>query len=555
MQRLMLVFCSVGFCSVVAMGCAATGGGSQSKPTLSDDYNLTVFVNPANPTPSTMVYVIAQVQKAEDSSTLQGAVVQLTATLGEQQFGPLDFQEQESGNYRVDNVAFPAEGQWLVKVTVSANDLSMTGKVSVNVNCGGGGNVGDPCCTVEDCTTDLCVDSKCAVAAPTCSDQIANGNESDLDCGGTDCDPCPEGGKCGKNMDCVTGNCEDGLCKEVKAPLLNSGGQGGDGVTLTVIENKLLQDPIDLAFSPNAVNELWVVNKTGESFVIIKNPGQGNQTTTRYRDLSHHFMEKVVGLSFGNNSTMATCGETRNDYHGQGSANDFMGPVMWPGNEPELKKYGTPDASMAHLDMLHNTPNCMGISADTGNAFYLFNGVMNTVDWVDFKEPHSNGWDGHGGEDHKDGPKRRYMGLGIKRLANVPSALHYDQATGWLYVVDSGKSRIIRFKPALATLQNTKPTYINEQPIKIFTINAVEELVPKSMDVLFQPSGLVFHKKVAYVSDTLTSMILAFDEDWKLIEFADTDLNKGSLANITVGSDDRLYLVDRKSNSIVRLDP
>jgi hypothetical protein len=546
MRRLLL-----GFCCVAIVSCAAQG--TRSQPSLADDYTLQVFVNPAGPAVNQSVFVVATVTSIADASTLQGAVINLTGAMGDEQVGPLDFQEQANGTYRVDGVSFSAVGSWAVKVAVSANDLGMSGTVTVKVACNGGGNEGDLCCTVADCNTDMCVDFRCEMT-PTCTDNKANGSESDVDCGGTDCGLCLEGEKCALPTDCATGNCQEGVCEKVKAPLLNISGPGNSVVNLTVIQSSLLQDPIDLAFNPSAANELWVVSKAGESFVVISNPGEANQKANRYRDLSHHFMEKVTSIAFGG-STMATCGETRNDFHGQGQVNDFMGPVMWPNNEAEIKKYGTPDASTAHLDMLHNTPYCMGMAADSQNKYFAFNGLIGVVDWYDFANPHSDGWDGHGGNEHADGAKKRYLGLNLKRLPNVPSSMVYDKAGGWLYVVDTGNSRIIRWKPSDAKFQNTVGTWGDEQPMDIHVAQNIETLIPKSSDLLFQPSGLVFHKKMAYVSDVMTSLILAFDDQWKLVDIGYTELSKGSLAAMAVGPDEKLYLVDRKSHRVLRIDP
>ena len=45
----------------------------------------------------------------------------------------------------------------------------------------------------------------------TCSDDTRNGDETDVDCGGPDCDPCPNGGGCISDGDCL-GFCEAGIC-------------------------------------------------------------------------------------------------------------------------------------------------------------------------------------------------------------------------------------------------------------------------------------------------------------------------------------------------------
>ena len=52
--------------------------------------------------------------------------------------------------------------------------------------------------------------------APTCSDGVPNGLETDLDCGGTTCvsqgKTCGTGLKCVLKTDCTTGICTSGIC-------------------------------------------------------------------------------------------------------------------------------------------------------------------------------------------------------------------------------------------------------------------------------------------------------------------------------------------------------
>ncbi|MEM9488883.1 MAG: hypothetical protein AAGC55_07045, partial [Myxococcota bacterium] len=58
--------------------------------------------------------------------------------------------------------------------------------------------------------TDFCSNT-CVLA--TCTDEVQNGDESDIDCGGA-CGPgsCDAGQICGGNADCVSGSCQKGLC-------------------------------------------------------------------------------------------------------------------------------------------------------------------------------------------------------------------------------------------------------------------------------------------------------------------------------------------------------
>ncbi len=48
----------------------------------------------------------------------------------------------------------------------------------------------------------------------TCFDHIKNQDETDVDCGGKTCSPCPETESCLKNEDCVSLDCENLFCKK-----------------------------------------------------------------------------------------------------------------------------------------------------------------------------------------------------------------------------------------------------------------------------------------------------------------------------------------------------
>lgn len=61
---------------------------------------------------------------------------------------------------------------------------------------------------------------------PSCTDGVASGNETDVDCGGDECGPCEDGKACEQNGDCQSGVCGgDGACS---APSCDDGVQNGD---------------------------------------------------------------------------------------------------------------------------------------------------------------------------------------------------------------------------------------------------------------------------------------------------------------------------------------
>ena len=87
------------------------------------------------------------------------------------------------------------------------------GKVSAGEQCDDGNSVnGDGCsnqCKFEQ--------------QATCSDQIKNGGETDIDCGGPNCAACAQGKACVAGSDCSTGVCTNGICAAAVQPVCGDG--------------------------------------------------------------------------------------------------------------------------------------------------------------------------------------------------------------------------------------------------------------------------------------------------------------------------------------------
>jgi hypothetical protein len=62
-----------------------------------------------------------------------------------------------------------------------------------------------------DCSSGLFCGGAGLCAAPSCSDQSQNGDETDADCGGS-CPPCAPGGTCVGAADCASQRCASGVC-------------------------------------------------------------------------------------------------------------------------------------------------------------------------------------------------------------------------------------------------------------------------------------------------------------------------------------------------------
>jgi hypothetical protein len=66
---------------------------------------------------------------------------------------------------------------------------------------------------VDDCKPgEFCDWDRCTLLA--CNDQVLNGDETDLDCGGPACRPCVAEYGCDQESDCYSGVCELGVCQK-----------------------------------------------------------------------------------------------------------------------------------------------------------------------------------------------------------------------------------------------------------------------------------------------------------------------------------------------------
>jgi hypothetical protein len=101
-----------------------------------------------------------------------------------------------------------------------------------DIDCGGscpGCLPGHPCNKGTDCLSKICTDSG-TCAAPTCNDGVTNGSESDVDCGGTTCAACANGRTCNSDADCVSAGCLAGVCADkLVISQLRTRGPMGDG--------------------------------------------------------------------------------------------------------------------------------------------------------------------------------------------------------------------------------------------------------------------------------------------------------------------------------------
>ena len=342
--------------------------------------------------------------------------------------------------------------------------------------------------------------------------------------------------------------------------------QFGPGFDETEIASSAdnLDVPRDLEFHPNPSrqNELWVVNRATDSVTIIHNAGQSNQVTEYRQDsYGNHFMEEVSAIAFGEyheefDYQFGTAQESRNTYNGQGNPNDFMGPALWPSSLSHFaEEHQEPGGLLgSHIDMLHESPQGMGIAHDSENAYWYNDGFHGELVHYDFREDHDTGQD-----DHSDGVVTRYIEISLTRTPNIPGHLDLNKENGILYIADTGGQRIlwVNTQDSNITINDIRGAESQMEPLHEYNeATGIEWGILASG--LSSPSGLKYHEGVLFVSQNGNGKITGFnlEEDGKgFSESRTVETNAASIMGLEIGPEGKLWYVDSQRNLVIRLDP
>ena len=345
-----------------------------------------------------------------------------------------------------------------------------------------------------------------------------------------------------------------------------------DAITVTVVAIKSdgLRTPRDLAFNPDVDGELWVVNRYNDAATIFSSVGEADQTSDmRIDPYAMHFMEEVSSIEMGGVThadsdarTFGTCQESRNTYNGRARPDDFMGPTLWSADH-DIFGYSNPEAVEflsdlfgfyadlgSHLDMLHESPLCMGIAWEVDNVYWVYDGFNETIARYDFVEDHGIGYD-----DHSDGIIGKVTDLTLTRLADVPSHMEVDHASGMLYAVDTGANRVLKLDTQSgekgARLRSSEPGTDHHE------LDNVEYSVfidGSTVEGMSAPSGLDLVDDHILITDNETGRILAFDLSGELVDWVDTGRG-GGIMGIEARALDDIWFVDSVADELVRLQP
>lgn len=377
--------------------------------------------------------------------------------------------------------------------------------------------------------------------------------------------------------------CLDDKEDEAPAPVglaaLGGGQHTRDSVNFDIVANEdddLLDIPRDLAFNPDVPGELWVVNRKDDSVTIFQDMGTADQTSeNRIDPFAMHFMEEVSSISFGAATwegsdalTFGTCQESRNTYNDRYDANDFMGPTLWTAdleyfatsNEEAIEYltdlFGFYTDLGSHLDMLHESPLCMGIAWETENVYWVFDGFNGDIVRYDFVEDHGIGYD-----DHSDGIISRVADLDVERVPDVPSHMDIDENTGLLYIADTGNNRILVLDPSTGDegdrLSKVEPGTDHHELVGVTHGTLING---DTIDGMEMPSGLEIVDGTLLITDNATGYIFAFtlsggtvgEQEVTLLDWIDTERPGGPMG-IDAVSLDEIYFVDSLWEDVVRL--
>jgi DNA-binding beta-propeller fold protein YncE len=320
--------------------------------------------------------------------------------------------------------------------------------------------------------------------------------------------------------------------------------------TIGTSANKIAA-PRDLDFKPGT-NELWVLNNgtsstPGSATVTFYNAGRANQLSRWRRDSNAgHFLRMGSAIAFGDNGLWANSNESDN------GGDMFMGPALWPSDSTIYTKVHQNDNMLgSHCDMLHQSSWAMGIAHETGNVYWIFDGYakQGNICKYDFVKPHE-----YGGDDHSDGKIWRYTEIKVLRVANIPSHMIIDKATGMLYIADTGNKRILKVNTKTGSVAGNL-TQNSENIAGYYKVTGTTSETYVSTG-LTQPCGIDFSEGRLIVTDYSNGDIIIYNATGAAaVEMGRIKTGSKGIMGVKVGPDGKIWYVDNVANKVVRVDP
>lgn len=320
-------------------------------------------------------------------------------------------------------------------------------------------------------------------------------------------------------------------------------------VSVVITAASRLALPRDLAFHPDVAGQLWVINTADNSAVVIHDTGLPSQRTTWHAGSGgSHFFSQPAALAFGPGTPYLATIHEEDDYtQGPppgGTPQDFMGPTLWINDSAEFE-----GGHASHYDMLHNSPNGVGIAWETGNAYWVFDGYHRSLTRYDFVGDH-----GPGGSDHSDAIIRRHADGLLGYAPGIGSHVQHDPATGLVYAADTANARIVVLDPSTGAVGMAISPNYDGCSQRMVNGSTLSTFIDGSAYGMVSPSGLELWDGLMFVSDNATSRIFAFDMTGGLVDYLDTGFPAGTLMGMSFDpTDGSLCVVDTLMARVLRI--
>jgi hypothetical protein len=136
---------------------------------------------------------------------------------------------------------------------------------------------GEGCIVGTDCESHVCIAGTCRPS--TCDDNLQNGAEVDVDCGGpaSGCAACPDGSQCTTDPECASGICKSDRCVDSFVWAKHFGRVTGVGIAATATTSVLtgrLQEAVDFGGG--------TISSFGYGFAIAQHDTAGNHVWSQY---------------------------------------------------------------------------------------------------------------------------------------------------------------------------------------------------------------------------------------------------------------------------------
>lgn len=234
-----------------------------------------------------------------------------------------------------------------------------------DVDCGGGGcpgcGDGKGCQVGPDCVSEVCTGGTCA--APVCTDQKKNGDETDVDCGG-DCGGCGAGKACEVDGDCKSAACEGGVCQATCTDAEKDGSE--TGIDCGGGSCPACKDGDGCAVSGDCESGVCVGGMCAQNFVWAKRFGDSGVTASTGTDVGVDSLGNVF-LTGGLNGSADFGGGVLTSV---GSLDLFVAKFGPTGNNLWTRQFGDVSGQSG-----------LALAVDTGGSVVVSGGFSGTLDF------------------------------------------------------------------------------------------------------------------------------------------------------------------------------